>query len=128
MLSDFPVHPTLPATDLERARAFYEGRLGLVAQVVLPGGVIYGSADGTILTVFPTSGRSSGSHTQASWQVTGIEAVVADLTARGVVFEAYDFPTLKTVDGIAQTGPNRAAWFKDSEGNLLGLIEFAEPV
>jgi hypothetical protein len=80
--------------------------------------------------LFASSGRPSGNHTQLGWEVEDIEATVADLRARGVVFEEYDLPGLKTVDGIAQVEGNypsrggrgeRAAWFRDSEGNLLGI-------
>jgi hypothetical protein len=57
------------------------------------------------------------------WETKDIEKEVADLRARGVVFEEYDYPNLKTVNGIATTGPGKAAWFKDSEGNILGLVQ-----
>ena len=71
---------------------------------------------------------SSGSHTQMAFTTSDLEREVADARARGVVFEEYDFPGFKTVGGIAPVGPNRAAWFKDSEGNLIGIIEFADDV
>ncbi len=128
MLTERRIHATLPAADMERARAFYEGTLGFTPLMILPGGVLYGAGDGSVFTVFPTPNRASGTHTQAGWTVFDIEAEVADLKARGVVFEEYDLPNFKTVGSIAATGPNRGAWFRDSEGNLLGLIQFATPV
>jgi catechol 2,3-dioxygenase-like lactoylglutathione lyase family enzyme len=128
MLDERRIHATLPAADITRARAFYEGTLGFTPLMILPGGVIYGAGGGSVFTVFPTGSRASGTHTQAAWTVTDIEAEVADLKGRGVVFEEYDLPNFKTVGSIAASGPNRAAWFRDSEGNLLGLVQFATPV
>lgn len=124
MLGEHPVHTTIPASDLARARAFYEGVLGLSPSDANPGGVRYRCADGTSLVVFASEGRASGSHTQLGWAVTDIEAEVADLKRRGVSFESYDFPTFDAASSIADTPPGRAAWFKDTEGNLLGLIQF----
>jgi hypothetical protein len=73
--------------------------------------------------LFQSGGASSGSHTQASFQVSNIEAEVAALQSRGVEFIEYDFPTLKTEKGIAKTPDGRAAWFRDTEGNLLGVFQ-----
>ncbi len=69
-------------------------------------------------------GTASGTHTQVAWTTHAIEAEVADLKGRGVVFEEYDTPDLKTVQSVATIGPSKAAWFKDSEGNLLALVQF----
>jgi hypothetical protein len=69
------------------------------------------------------SGYRPGGHTQAHINVKDVVALVADLKSRGVVFEEYDVAGLQTVDGIAATGPHCAAWFKDSEGNLIGLMQ-----
>ncbi|MBA9005683.1 MULTISPECIES: VOC family protein [Thermomonospora] len=119
----------LPARDLERARAFYADKLGLRPIDERPGGLLY-ECGGTRFAVFASTGAPSGEHTQMAWQVTDIEAVVAWLRDRGVVFEDVDVPGLRTVDGIAEvtghypsTGATgeRAAWFRDSEGNLLGI-------
>ncbi len=73
--------------------------------------------------LYPSSGRPSGEFTQACWATDDIEAEIADLKASGVVFEEYDLPNFKTVNSIAPTADNRAAWFKDSEGNLLGIVQ-----
>jgi catechol 2,3-dioxygenase-like lactoylglutathione lyase family enzyme len=122
MLSEFPVHTTLPAQDLARARAFYEQKLGFKPAEEAGGGVLYESG-GTRFFVFASGGVASGSHTQMGWRVPDVEAEVRGLKAHGVAFEEYDFPGLKTVDGVAQTPGGKAAWFKDSEGNLLGIVE-----
>jgi catechol 2,3-dioxygenase-like lactoylglutathione lyase family enzyme len=122
MLSKGEIHATIPAQDLNRARQFYAEKLGLQPESENPNGLIYRCKDSWFI-LFPSSGSSNASFTQASWAVEDIQAEVAELKARGVVFEEYDFPGLKTVNSIAETGPNRIAWFKDSEGNLLGLIQ-----
>jgi len=83
------------------------------------GGVIYRSAGGTGFGVFASSGKPSGTHTQLAIEVEDVEGAVRDLQAKGVKFEEYDTPGLKTVNGIADLGGNKVAWFKDSEGNLI---------
>ena len=117
------VHTTLPVADLDRAKKFYREKLGLSPSTEEPGGVFY-EVGPTRFLVFPAGGRASGEHTQMGFTVDDIDSAVAELKSRGVVFEEYDFPGLKTVDSVATTGPIRAAWFKDSEGNLLGLVQF----
>jgi catechol 2,3-dioxygenase-like lactoylglutathione lyase family enzyme len=125
MLSSARINATLPAADIERARRFYEGVLGFVPADVQPQGVRYEAADGAHFLVFPSSGQASGSHTQVGFQVNDIAAEVSDLRSRGVVFEAYDMPTFDRQTMIATFETVRSAWFKDTEGNLIGLVEFA---
>lgn len=128
MLKDGKVATRLPARDLERARAFYSEKLGLEPVETRDGGLRY-VCGGTEFALFASAGAPSGEHTQMAWYVDDIEATVRDLRARGVVFEEYDFPGLTTVDGIAEVQGNypskgigeRAAWFRDSEGNMLGI-------
>ena len=118
----------LPAQDLERARRFYSEKLGLEPSEERPGGLLYECAEGRF-ALFASAGASSGEFTQMGWEVDDIEATVAELKARGVVFEEVDLPGLKTVDGIADIEGNypskgrgeRGAWFRDSEGNMLGV-------
>jgi catechol 2,3-dioxygenase-like lactoylglutathione lyase family enzyme len=119
----------LPAQDLERARAFYAEKLGLEPVDERPGGLLYSVAGGEF-ALFLSTGQASGDHTQMGFEVADIEATVAELKARGVVFEDYDAPGLHTRDGIADIEGNypskhasaeRGAWFRDSEGNLLGV-------
>jgi catechol 2,3-dioxygenase-like lactoylglutathione lyase family enzyme len=120
----------IPVQDLERARRFYSEKLGLEASEERPGGLLYEFANGEF-ALFESAGTAPGTFTQMGWLVDDIEATVADLRARGVVFEEVDVPGLRTVDGIAEiegqypskgTG-ERGAWFRDSEGNLLGIGE-----
>jgi predicted enzyme related to lactoylglutathione lyase len=125
MLGDARFHATLPAQDLERARTFYSERLGLEPAEESEAGLWYEGAGGSRFFLFQTSGAPSGSHTQLGFNVSDIEAVVAELQSRGVEFKEYDYPTLKTVGGIATTTAGRAAWFEDSEGNLLGIVQLS---
>jgi len=108
---------------MERARRFYTEQLGLTAESEAPEGIFFRSGD-TRFLVFPSSGMASGAHTQLSWTVDDIEAEVAALKARGVIFQEYDFPSLSTINGVAQMGPVKIAWMKDSEGNLLSVAQF----
>lgn len=118
---------TLPAQDMERAKAFYRDKLGLTPTQEDPSGVIYALAGGTGFGVFPSSGKPSGTHTQMAIEVDDVEGAVKDLRAKGVKFEEYDIPGLKTVNGIADLGGSKGAWFKDSEGNLI-VISLPVPV
>ena len=122
MLSGVPTHTTLPCEDLERARHFYSETLGLEPARELPGGMFYESA-GTRFFLFPSRGHPSGDHTQMGFRVDDIDATVKALKERGLVFEQYDFPAFDRDTSIATTGPVRSAWFKDSEGNLLGIVQ-----
>jgi catechol 2,3-dioxygenase-like lactoylglutathione lyase family enzyme len=126
MLAERRVHVTLPVADLDRATAFWEG-LGFRPHNVQSTAVLFEAGSGTLFAVTKGTAVSSGAHTQMGFTTPDIEAEVADLRARGVVLEEYDMPGFKTVGGIAPVGPNRAAWFKDSEGNLIGIIQFADP-
>jgi catechol 2,3-dioxygenase-like lactoylglutathione lyase family enzyme len=123
MLATAPCYPTMPASDLDRARRFYEGALGLVPDRVTPAGVFYGLGDGSRMLLFPSSGRASGDHTQMGFGVDDLEAAMADLRGRGVTFEVYDFPGFDRATSIASVPLSRSAWFKDTEGNLLGLVQ-----
>ncbi len=121
MLSNAPISPTLPATDIERAKKFYSEKLGLKESAAQePGGVTFDCGKGTQLYIYQR-GPVKVEHTLASFMVDDLEAEMAELRGRGVVFEEYDFPGLKTVNGIADMGGFKAAWFKDSEGNILAL-------
>jgi catechol 2,3-dioxygenase-like lactoylglutathione lyase family enzyme len=130
MLKRGRVATRLPAQDLERAKAFYAEKLGLEPDEERQGGLRYVCAGGEF-ALFESAGAASGGHTQMGWEVEDIEATVSELRARGVEFEEYDLPGLTTVDGIAEIEGNypskgsgeRAAWFRDSEGNMLGIGE-----
>jgi catechol 2,3-dioxygenase-like lactoylglutathione lyase family enzyme len=122
MLSRLEVHATLPVQNLDRARKFYAEKLGLTPKSETPGGLIYECKDSWFL-LFPSSGASNGTFTQLGWGTDNIEAEVAELKAKGVEFIDYNLPNFKTVNSIVTTGPTRAAWFKDTEGNLLGIVQ-----
>jgi catechol-2,3-dioxygenase len=123
MLQDFPISSRIAAIDLDRAVAWYEKALGLTPERTDPGGVWYRCAGDTWLYLFATPSAGSARNTVAGWQVTDIEAVMTGLRERGVVFEDYDFGEFKTVDGLADFGMAKAAWFRDSEGNALEISE-----
>ena len=130
MIKKLRSHTTLPAVDLDRAKKFYSEKLGLAPATESEGGIFYELAGGTRFIVYPTPNPTRGGHTQLGLTTNDIEADVAELRSRGVVFEEYDVPGLKTENGIAQTGTARAAWFKDSEGNTIGIVQLplgAEP-
>jgi catechol 2,3-dioxygenase-like lactoylglutathione lyase family enzyme len=128
VLRDSQVATRLPAQDLGRARAFYADKLGLEPVEERPGGLKYRCGSGEFV-LFQSAGAPSGEHTQMAFQVDDVEAVVAELRARGMVFEEVDMPGMPTVGGITEVPGNypsvgtgeRAVWFKDSEGNLLGI-------
>ena len=129
MLEDSKVAARIPVQDLHRAKSFYAEKLGLEPGEERPGGLLYRCGDGEF-ALFESAGAASGDHTQMAWEVEDIEATVEQLRARGVVFEEYDFPGLKTVNGIAEVEGNypskggvgeRAAWFRDVDGNLFGI-------
>ncbi|HEX8857594.1 MAG TPA: VOC family protein [Actinomycetes bacterium] len=123
MLADCPIHAALPATDLQRARRFYTQTLGLTPESEGPDGLFFRCGT-TRFLVYPSGGAASGAHTQMTWNTPDIEAAVAELQGRGVVFEEYDTPQVKTVNGVATLGQSKGAWFKDSEGNMLALGQF----
>jgi len=123
MLSDARFEASLPCGDLQRAKSFYADQLGLTPADEGAAGAFYRGRDGTRFILFPSSGSASGSHSQMGFMVADIDAEVRDLKQRGVQFEEYDFPGFDKATGIADVGGTRAAWFKDSEGNLLGLVE-----
>lgn len=122
MLDGFDILPALPAADLDRAKRFYSERLGMTPDSESGGGVYYRSGSARFY-LFPTEEAGTAGHTVAAWEVDHIEPVVEKLRAQGVVFEEYDRPGLKTVNGIADFGGERVAWFRDSEGNTLCIVE-----
>lgn len=122
MLSSDPVYATLPTADLAALRRFYEEVLGFTVRSETSAGIYYEAGEGTFFGITRSSGKPSGTHTQMAFKVGDIDGEVRALRDRGVVFEAYETP--RTVDGIADMGVGRAAWLKDPDGNLIGLIQF----
>jgi len=122
MLNELTVQAVLPVTDLDRAREFYEGVLGFTPQVVLMSGCFYECGHGSRLAIANNGGTPDGEHTKVAFLAQDVTAEVTALRARGVVFEEYPDGPMPTVDGVARRGPITGAWFKDSEGNLLGVL------
>ena len=122
-LRAFPISARAAAIDLDRARRWYEEKLGLVPEREDPGGVWYRFGGETWLYLYATSSAGTARNTIAGWVVTNIESVMADLREGGVVFDEYDLGEVKTIEGLAVFGLAKAAWFKDSEGNTYELSE-----
>jgi predicted enzyme related to lactoylglutathione lyase len=122
MLTNSPVRPTIPVVDLVRAKRFYETTLGLKPAPVndksTSGIAMFDCGNGTRIELYQR-GPSKADHTVATFEVSDIEDEVNALRGKGVVFEEYDMPEIKTQNGIATQGSMKAAWFKDSEGNII---------
>ena len=121
MITDAPIHASLAATDLARARSWYADKLGWEPTIEPMGTLVY-EVLGSAFTLFETPHAGTAKNTVMNWIVPDTAAEVARLRGRGVTFEDYDFGEYKTVDGV-MTDPEggQAAWFKDSEGNIIGL-------
>ncbi len=123
MLKNSPIVPYIPAADLARARRFYEDKVGLVAREAVAGGVVYACGGGSWVFLYPSGGAGTSQASQAFWQVEDIESEVAELVARGVIFEDYQNEHITTVNHIATFETSKAAWFKDTEGNIMAIIQ-----
>jgi catechol 2,3-dioxygenase-like lactoylglutathione lyase family enzyme len=113
---------TLPVSDVDRAREFYEKTLGFTIEEENAGGILYQVGD-SHLFVYPSQFAGTNQATAASFDVENLDAAVAEMRSMGITFEEYDFPGLKTVDGIAELDGERGAWFKDPDGNILSIGE-----
>lgn len=126
MLNDSKVTANVPASDLDRARRFYADTLGLSPAEENPGGLVYTTDGGTTFNLYQTEYAGQAGHTIAQWHVADVAEEVRELRAKGVEFEHYDMPGV-TWDGDVATieGMGSAAWFKDSEGNIMCLDDAA---
>ena len=122
MLRTAPIRAYIPASDVGRARKFYEQTVGLRPKEEYAGGVIY-ECGGVDVFMYPTGNAGTSKASQAYWQVDDVEAEVAELKARGVVFEEYDMPGVQMRNSIAVGGGAKTAWFKDTEGNILAISQ-----
>lgn len=124
MLKDKMVAATLPVVNMERARKFYEDKLGLKVMQADMGGVMLQAGGGTTLYLYQR-GPTKADHTVASFNVDNIEAEMSELGAKGIVFEEYDMPQMhiKTINGLATMDGTKMAWFKDTEGNILSITQ-----
>ncbi|HEY7722433.1 MAG TPA: VOC family protein [Pedococcus sp.] len=119
-LATCPIATMLPVTDTDRAKDFYANTLGLPFEGSDPmGELLFGLGGGATLVLLPREAGTQSASTAMSWKVDDLEAEIAELEGRGVVFEDYDLPDLKTVNHIAETDGVRAAWFLDPDGNVL---------
>lgn len=123
MLQQHPIYVYFPARDMARARRFYEGQLGLVPQQEVNGGVVYAFGGGTAAFLYETPNAGTSKASQAFWSVADVDREIAELKRRGVVFENYDLPGERSPSGAITADGAKAAWFKDSEGNILALIQ-----
>lgn len=123
MLSGSQIIAYVPVSDLPRARKFYEGTLGFKPLDTNEAGVMYEAGKGSKFFAYKSGGAGTNKASTAFWDVPNIEAEVADLKKRGVVFEEYDTPGYATVNGIATGGGAKSAWFKDTEGNILAISQ-----
>jgi catechol 2,3-dioxygenase-like lactoylglutathione lyase family enzyme len=126
MIGEFPIHAMLAASDLERAKEWYRDKLDLKPKDEHAGGAWYQCGDGSWFFLYATGSAGTAKNTVAGWTVENIESVMEQLRGRGVTFEEYDMPGMKTENGLLTSGPYKAAWFKDSEGNTLEISEVGE--
>jgi predicted enzyme related to lactoylglutathione lyase len=122
MLRTAPIRAYIPASNVTRARKFYEEMVGLRPKQEYSGGVIY-ECGGAEVFLYPTSNAGTSKASQAYWQVDDVEAEVAELKARGVKFEEYDMPGVAMKNSIATGGGAKTAWFRDTEGNILAVSQ-----
>ncbi|HLO34543.1 MAG TPA: VOC family protein [Candidatus Deferrimicrobium sp.] len=125
MLADSPCRPTIAVRDKLKAIEFYRDVLGFKLVDADQPGASFACGGGTFLEIYPSDFAGTAKSTVAGLQVSDLEATIRGLRSRGVNFEEYESP--KTIDGIAQLGPNRGAWFKDPDGNILALVERGSP-
>jgi predicted enzyme related to lactoylglutathione lyase len=126
MLNDSKVTANVPATDLDRARRFYADMLGLTPADENPGGLVYTTSGGTTFFLYQTEYAGQAGHTIAQWHVSNVADEVRDLKAKGLKFEHYDLPEVTWEGDVAKLeGMGCAAWFKDSEGNIMCLDDAA---
>ncbi|HEX9226854.1 MAG TPA: VOC family protein [Arthrobacter sp.] len=124
MLKDLEITAVLPAKDIARARTYYRDVLGLEPSDTMDeDNLIYRCGNGTAFLLYRSDFAGTAKNTQIGWGTDNFDAEVEDLRGRGVVFEEYDFPGLKTENGVADTPMGKAAWFLDSEGNILNLFQ-----
>jgi predicted enzyme related to lactoylglutathione lyase len=122
MLMNAPIRAYIPVSDVVRARQFYEEKVGLQPKELYAGGVIY-ECGGTEVFMYPTPNAGTSKASQAFWSVDDVEAEVNELKARGVKFEEYDMPGMAMKNSIATGGGAKAAWFKDTEGNIMAVVQ-----
>ena len=122
MLGKYEAAATIPVRDLARARQWYSEKLGFEPERVEPEGALYHSGCG-YFSLYPSEFVGTAKHTLMGWRTDDLDREMREMRAKGIRFEEYDMPGLKTVNGVAQMGNERGAWFKDMDGNILSIIE-----
>ena len=124
-LGGFRMAGVLRAENFERARKFYTEVLGLTEGMPAPGGAMFAAGDGSMVMIYERPGMPAPQNTTLGFAIPAdaFDDVAADLRSRGVVFEEYDMPEmgLKTTNGVAEMDGGKAAWFKDTEGNIVNI-------
>ncbi|CAN5907975.1 VOC family protein [soil metagenome] len=123
MLQNSPIIPYIPASDLARARQFYEEVIGFKPSQEVNGGIVYRCGNGTEVFMYVSQGAGTSKASQAFFPVKDIKAEMTELRSRGLEFEHYDVPGMKMEDDIMTGGGAMAAWFKDSEGNIMAIVQ-----
>lgn len=123
MLQNSPIIPYIPASELARARKFYEEVIGFTPSQEVNGGVVYRCGNGTEVFLYVSQGAGTSKASQAFFPVKDIKAEMTELRSRGLEFEHYDVPGMKMEDDIMTGGGAMAAWFKDSEGNIMAIVQ-----
>lgn len=124
MLAQLDSHTMIAVKDFERAKQFYEEKLRLKGSEDIPGLWVFTGSRGSRFCLFPSPLAGTAKNSVMGWQATDIAAEVAHLRSQGVKFEEYDLPNFKTVDNIVTSQSGKSAWFKDSEGNMLGIVQW----
>jgi catechol 2,3-dioxygenase-like lactoylglutathione lyase family enzyme len=126
MLTDSDIMAVLPAKDINRAKDFYRDKLGLEpSESMEDDSLTYRGGHGTGFLIYQTENAGTAKNTQMGWEVDNLEREMEELRGRGVVFEEYDQPGLKTENGVSTNDWGKAAWFLDSEGNILNISQRA---
>lgn len=123
MLGNAEVRATIAVKDIEKAKAFYGGTLGLKLTRENEGGVTYEAGGGTNVEVYPSQYAGTAKNTVVGFRVDDLEAAMEQMRGKGIRFEEYDFPGLKTENGVAKLGDDKGAWFADPDGNILALVQ-----
>jgi catechol 2,3-dioxygenase-like lactoylglutathione lyase family enzyme len=117
------LHTVLPAADLQRARTFYHDKLGMDPQDEVDGVLVYRPDSGARFELYETANAGTAQNTQMGWMTDDLDSEMATMREHGIVFEEFDVPGMKTVDGVATGDALRSAWFRDSEGNFICISE-----
>ena len=124
MLSSSFVYPTIPTKDIDAARGFWVDTLGFsIREVASDGTIVLDAGNGSFICLYQSSFAGTNQATACAFEVSDIEREVSDLRGKGVDFQEYDFPGLKTDNGIATMDDSKAAWFTDIDGNIIGVFQ-----